>query len=72
MNRMNPPRQTWPIRLAALLLLLGSGLAAAAEPVAMPQAGTATTQPAADRAATGQAPHAETIRLAWDRVGTVA
>jgi hypothetical protein len=72
MNRMNPPRQTWPIRLAALLLLLGSGLATAAEPVAAPTAGTATIQPAADSAATWQAPHAETIRLAWDRVGAVA
>jgi hypothetical protein len=72
MNRMNPPRQTWPIRLAALLLLLGSGLATAAEPVATPPAGTATIQPAADSAATWQAPHAETIRLAWDRVGAVA
>ena len=72
MTRMNPPRQPCPIRRAARLLLLGSGLAAAAEPVATPQAGTATTQPASDSAATGQAPHAETIRLAWDRVGAVA
>jgi hypothetical protein len=72
MNRMNPPRQTWPIRLVTLLLLLGSGLAAAAEPVATSPAGTATIQPAADSAATGQTPHAEAIRLAWDRVGAVA
>ncbi len=66
MNWINIPCN--PAQLAALLLLLGSGMAATAAPVAVPQdktiaAASSQTQPVVDT---------EIIRLAWDRVGTQA
>ena len=60
-----------PASLAALLLMLGSGLASAAEPVVTRQAKPVVVQ----STALDEAPPAvqtENIRLAWDRVGAMA
>ena len=69
MNRMNSPFKT--IRLATLLLMLGSGLASAAEPMATPQDGTVVVQTTQASEAQSAA-NTEIIHLAWDRVGIVA
>lgn len=58
------------LRLLALALMLGSGLASAAEPVASQQ-----NNPVVEAAAPSEvspATHIQLIRLAWDRVGTMA
>lgn len=68
MNWINTPLK--PVRLAALLLMLGSGLASAAEPVA-----TRQTEPVIEATSFNQVPPArqiQVIRLAWDRVGAMA
>lgn len=69
MNWINTPLK--PASLAALLLMLGSGLASAAEPVDIQQTEPVVVQ----LTALDEAPSAvqtETILLAWDRVGAIA
>ena len=68
MNRINPLLK--PAHLAILVLLLGSDLASAAEPVA-----ELPIKPAVEATVFDKAPPAtqtDIIRLAWDRVGAVA
>lgn len=59
-----------PAHLATLILLLGSGLASAAEPVAGPQIKPAVEATVSDKVPPAAQPGL--IRLAWDRVGTMA
>lgn len=68
MNWINMPLK--PVGLAALILMLGSGLASAAEPVATQQA-----EAVVETTRFSQVPPAQqvqVIRLAWDRVGAMA
>ena len=60
-----------PVGLAALLLMLGSGLASAGEPVTMDQ--SAASAPPTTQPSTAPASSPPTIiHLAWDRVGAMA
>ena len=68
MNWINPLLK--PSHLAALVLLLGSGLASAAGPVTVPHIKPAVEATASDK--TPPAMQTDIIRLAWDRVGAVA
>ena len=67
MKWMNTPLK--PLRLACLALILGSGLASAAEPIAdqyKPAVEATMSQPMSANMQT------QPIRLAWDRVGAMA
>lgn len=69
MNWINFPCK--PAALAVLLLLPGSGMAAAAVPVAVPQNPLIAAAPGPSPR-TPPAAGTELIRVAWDRVGAQA
>ena len=68
MNWINMPLK--PVRLAALILMLGSGLVSAAEPVASQQAEAVVETTSFNQVSPAQ--KTQVIRLAWDRVGAMA
>lgn len=74
MKLMNTAPQPWTVRLAAMLVLAGSNLVAASEPVALPQADAVSMRcSVASEIVVDHSPaNSEVIRIAWDRVGALA
>jgi hypothetical protein len=74
MNRMHSSFKPWQISVAALAMLLGSGLAAADGPAGPPAQDSVKIQSTDRRPVVPvrSAEKAEPVRLAWDRVGTMA
>lgn len=68
MNWINMPLK--PVRLAALILMVGAGLVSAAEPVATQQAEPVVETTRFNQVSPAQ--EIQLIRLAWDRVGAMA
>lgn len=74
MKRIHTSFKPWQTGLAALAMLLGTGLAAADSPAAPPQQDRVVAE-SASRHVPAPVPSvrlAEPIRLAWDRVGSMA
>lgn len=74
MKRATSSPQRHSVSLAALCMLLASGLASADRLLATPQTGVTTVSPALQKAQPSAVTQEDTrpVRLAWDRVGAVA
>jgi len=68
MNWINMPLK--PVRMAALIMMLGSDLVSATEPVAPQQAEPVVETTRFNQVSPAQ--EIQIIRLAWDRVGAMA